>query len=48
VEEIRNPEQLSLEDISIRVKKELAKKKEEQYRTGLIRKLKSRARIGIY
>ncbi|MCK5516595.1 MAG: peptidylprolyl isomerase [Desulfobulbaceae bacterium] len=48
VEEIRNPEQLSLEDISIRVKKELAQKKEEQYRIGLIRKLKSRAMIEVY
>lgn len=48
VEEIRNPEQLSLEDISIRVKKELAQKKEEQYRTELIKNLESKAQVEVY
>ena len=48
VEEIRPPEQLRLEDVSAKVKKEFAQKKEEQLRVELIENLKSRALIEIY
>lgn len=48
VEEIKNPEQLSLSDISTKIRAELTQKKEDQVRMELIRNLRAKAKIEIY
>lgn len=48
VEEIRAPEQLSLKEVSERIKKELTEKKEKQIRKDLIKNLRGKARIEKY
>ena len=48
VEEVKPPEQLSLEDASPKIKKQLTDKKAEQIRKKLISRLKSQAQIEAY
>lgn len=48
VEEIKAPEQLSLEDVSEKIKKELTEKKEKQIRDDLIKNLRGKATIEKY
>ncbi len=48
VEEIKAPEQISLEDVSERIKKELTEEKEKQIRKDLIKNLRGKARIEKY
>ncbi len=48
VEEIKAPEQLSLEKVSKKIKKELTEKNETQLRKALVEKLKTQARIEIF
>ena len=48
VEEVRPPEQLSLEDVYKKVQKELTEKKEKQLREALITRLRGEARIEKY
>ena len=48
VEEVKAPEQMSLEDVSEKIKKELTEKKEEQIREALIKNLRGKAKIEKY
>jgi len=48
VEEIKASEQLGLEDVSKKIKKELTEKKETQLREALVEKLKAQANIEVY
>ncbi len=48
VEEVKAPEQLSLEDVHEKIQKELTEKKEKQLREALTTRLRSEARIETY
>ena len=48
VEEVKAPEQLSLEDVHEKIQKDLTEKKEKQLREALTTRLKGEARIEIY
>ena len=48
VEEVKAPEQLSLDDVHKKLQKELSEKKEKQLREALTTKLKGEARIEKY
>ena len=48
VEEIKAPEQLTLEDVSQRIQEELTEKKEKRLRESLVEKLRAQAHIEIF